>query len=106
VSLSSIHGAYGFYRKLGFTSEHKNIDLIWDTLNSQESHVKKCRYTSIIEKRIIKHNRNRAKTLIEKVDIIKKINYCLNKFDGDVSKMYSEISETVPKGLISMTLKL
>lgn len=103
VKLDSIHKAYGFYRKLGFISstEFKKLDDIWNIFNREHS-FKKNKMTDIIGKRISHHNKNRAKTLLERIPLEKKIQVCIDFFEGNPKKMFLDISELIPGGLIKM----
>lgn len=101
VKLDSIHKAYGFYRKLGFSSSLKELDDMWDVFNREHS-FKKNKNTATIGKRISRHNKNRANSLLERIPLEKKIQVCIDLFNGDPKKMFLEISKLIPDGQIKM----
>lgn len=106
VKLESIPTAYGFYRKLGFlSSTSTDLDDIWDKFNDPfktNKPYKICKKTINVGKRISRHNKNRAKTLLDRIPLENKVQICIDLFGGDPKRMFSDVSCMIPSNVINM----
>lgn len=105
ISLESIVESYGFYRKVGFYTSYSDLDDIWDKIDICDTYEKNKKNT-LIEKRILRHNKCRSNSLMEKIPIYKKVSICNKIYNGDVKMMFNSISNIIPDGLLIMKLDI
>lgn len=106
IELESIVESYGFYRKVGFYTSYFDLDDIWDKIDICDNTYEKNKKNSLIEKRILRHNKCRPNSLLKKVPIYKKVSICNKFYNGDVKSMFNSISKMIPDGLLIMKLDL